>query len=893
MIIVEEPSVRIHLLGNFEVRRGERAILADDWPLKKAALLLKRLALEGRLLKDQAIEFLWPDTDLTSAANNLYKTIHVLRQTLDKTLGKGASSAVFTFEDGILRLAATVWVDVQEFDRLCKTPPSLPPDQRAAALEQALDLYQGDLLPDDRYSDWTLLPREDLFRRQREARLALAAHRREAGDFSSSIAILTPLLAHDPADEAVHRELMVLYAMAGRRHEALRQYQACVEALSSELDVSPSAETVAIYSQVISGDLILPPLSFQPARVPPTSATLELASSTPRPRSYQSKHTQKPRPLFVARERELSRLQSHLHEAVAGEGHVIFITGEAGQGKTSLMSEVAYRAQSDYPELIVTSGACQALAGIADPYLPFRDLMAMLSGDWQRPWLGGEISTEHARRLQAIGLKTTKLIAAYAPDLVDIFVPSAFSSQRSASPGISQRLVFDKIRHLIHALAHHQPLLLLLDDLQWADTASTNLLFYLGRQLVKSAVLIVGAYRPSEVSRTDGSSHPLAAVVQELIRYRGDTLINLDTFSEAEGRYFVDALLDSEPNRLDAAFREAIFRRTKGHPLFTIELLRALQEQGDLAHDKTGMWTAITELDWDILPARVEAVIARRIDRLPQELRQLMAVASIEGENFSVEVLAQVQGVSIRALLHQLSQELDKRYRLVREQGEMRLGERSITRYQFRHNLFQQYLYNQLSAAEQRHLHAEIAAALEQIAGDNTGDLAVTLAHHYVAAGHPARAIPYLCQAGDDAQRRIALEEAIQFYQSALIHWHGDTGPISGQSPISKAEVLYKLGESLLVVGKSHEAINCFSESGRLFAQDGNHTGMGAVQRLIGRSYWEQGERAKALDHYHQALAILKQEPEGAEMARAISAISHIHMLPTTTTRRSPGESGH
>jgi DNA-binding SARP family transcriptional activator len=117
------------------------------------------------LLKDQAIEFLWPEASLTSGTNNLYNTLHSLRQTLDKILGQGTAEAIFRFEDCVLSLTSSVWVDVQEFERLCDTP-----DRRAADLELALALYQGDLLPDDRYEEWTLLPRQ-AFSNATQARL--------------------------------------------------------------------------------------------------------------------------------------------------------------------------------------------------------------------------------------------------------------------------------------------------------------------------------------------------------------------------------------------------------------------------------------------------------------------------------------------------------------------------------------------------------------------------------------------------------------------------------------------------------------------------------------------------------------------------------------------------
>lgn len=388
--------IRVFLLGKFEVSRAGNRLRPQDWSLRKAAALFQRLAYERRLIKDQAIDFLWPESTMTSGSNNLYRTLHSLRQTLDAFLGLGTAGEVFSFADGILHLMDTVWVDATEFERLCEHVPGELPEQRIAKLNEALALYQGDFLPDERYEEWTLLPREALVRLRREASLSLARHHLDQGDFLVAIGQLSPLLASDPADEQVHRELMRAYALSGRRHEALRQYQACVDALAAELDVPPAPETTALYSQILRSDLTPLPAPLQSPTPPPVD---------------------KPRPLFVARERELGVLQSHLRAAVAGNGRIIFITGEAGRGKTSLMAEFAYRAQAEHPGLVVAAGACQALTGIADPYLPFRDLVAMLCGDWQRPWLGSDISPSHVRRLQAIAPQTAQAIAAHASDL--------------------------------------------------------------------------------------------------------------------------------------------------------------------------------------------------------------------------------------------------------------------------------------------------------------------------------------------------------------------------------------------------------------------------------------------------------------------------------------------
>ena len=168
----------------------------------------------------------------------------------------------------------------------------------------------------------------------------------------------------------------------------------------------------------------------------------------------------------------------------------------------------------------------------------------------------------------------------------------------------------------------------------------------------------------------DTGQHPLQPVVQELQRLFGDIMVDL---SLAERRSFVDAYLESEPNRFGAGFQEMLYRQTGGHPLFTVELMRGLEEQAALVRDPDGYWVEGPGLDWQTLPARVEAVIASRIDRLPRPLLAALRVASVEGEVFTAEVVARVRRTDDQELLDSLSGELDRRHRLVRAQGIQRM----------------------------------------------------------------------------------------------------------------------------------------------------------------------------------------------------------------------------
>jgi DNA-binding SARP family transcriptional activator len=297
-------QVRVYLLGKFEVARETRVLKSQDWPRRKASALFQRLAFERRILKDQAIEFLWPERDLTSGANNLYRLLYSIRQTLDKHVGEGSSGEIFSYEDGIMMLKDSVWVDAREFERLCRILPEENLGQRFERFTEALSLYQGDFLPDESYEEWTALHRSNLIRLHREVSLALANRRLEQGDLSGASGLLTRLLSKDPADEKAHRQLMRLYALAGRRQEALRQYQICLEVLETELGVEPDAETSALYLQIQKGQY-------------PAQQKLS-ASDLPDPgqKTYTQPLTpvsyapalQVERPYFIGREKELQTL---------------------------------------------------------------------------------------------------------------------------------------------------------------------------------------------------------------------------------------------------------------------------------------------------------------------------------------------------------------------------------------------------------------------------------------------------------------------------------------------------------------------------------------------------------------------------------------------------------
>jgi tetratricopeptide (TPR) repeat protein/transcriptional regulator with XRE-family HTH domain len=500
---------------------------------------------------------------------------------------------------------------------------------------------------------------------------------------------------------------------------------------------------------------------------------------------------------LVAREGELARLETHLSTALTGKGGIVFVTGEAGSGKTFLAQEFARQAQEKYPHLVVANGNCNAHTGVGDPYLPFREVLELLTGEIETRWVAGLMSQTYAQRLWDMVPHAVQALTDVGSELVDRFVSGSALVARAeaASPGTSGPLaqlkslvarhrasqspahlqqsdLFAQYTRVLQTLARQKPLLLIVDDLQWADVGSIGLLFHLARRLEGHRILVVGLYRPSDIrlgrfSTNSGEPerHPLEPVINELQGQFGNIQIVLD---QAEGKQFVEAFLDTEPNRLGAGFREALFRQTGGHALFTVEMLRGLQARGDLVQDEQGQWTEGVILDWQTLPARVEGVIKERINRLPMKLQEVLKVASVEGEVFTADVVARVQGLDERQMINQLGSVLDRQQRLIRMQGTQQLGTKQVSHYRFRHILFQQFLYESLAEAERVYLHRAIGNELERLHGEQADSIAPQLARHFALAGDHQRALGYATRAGDMAAAAHAYVEAVSHYSQAL-----------------------------------------------------------------------------------------------------------------------------
>ncbi len=578
---------------------------------------------------------------------------------------------------------------------------------------------------------------------------------------------------------------------------------------------------------------------------------------------------------FLAREAELTRLDAALRSAMSGRGTVILLAGDAGQGKTSLMMALASRALAAFPTLLAVSGTCNAYTGRGDAFAPFREALRQLTGE--APPSTDAPAYDAALRIRLAGFapRVAAALLQRGPNLLDTFVPArlvrepvdAGGGPAPASPGASAVLDLGTAAGTNAALraeavavlarvTGEAPLLLLLDDLQWADPSSLELLLQLARLAPRLKLLVVGAFRPegTHPDESTGAS-PLGRAVRELERLFGDPVVDL---GRADARAFLEAWIDAEPNALGPAFRDALWRQTGGQPLFTIELLRSMQARGDLVRDGKGRWVEGPDLRWDAVPGRVAGALGERFSRLDDAAARVLRVAAIEGEVFTAELVARVLDRAPMDVARILDEEIDRTHRLVAALDVRRTADgQRVSRYRFRHNLIQRYVLDQIGPSERSYLHEAVAEASVALLGGEADPLAV--AYHFAEAQAPGAAAPYQRMAGDRARRSGAVSEAIAAYRQAAEHWPQADEP-------GRAALLRDLGQCYAVRGDQGEAVQVLEEAQATFERLGDAAGAAAARsQIVDVEFFQRPEHGPAVEGYEKTLAVLESAPETAE----------------------------
>lgn len=319
-------DLNIQLLGGFSVAMGGETLLAAQWKLRRAQNLVKLLALtpNHRLHKEQVIELLWPGADFDAATNNLHQTMYIARRTLE-TIG----AASLFLENGFLSLipgdGGALTTDVEQFEAAAGRAKK---GQSPEHYQAAVDLYTGELLPDDRYEEWTMQPREKLRQGFLDLLLELARLYELQGEYTRAIDTLQRLVAADRTFEEAHAGLMRMYAISGQRQQALRQYQILQEALQVEIDTGPSESTIQLYETIQSGRLATRGVATVPEETSPPDVP---------PPNHKLHNLPFRVSTFIGREKEIDEVLAMLRET-----RLLTVTGAGGVGKTSLAVQVGF-----------------------------------------------------------------------------------------------------------------------------------------------------------------------------------------------------------------------------------------------------------------------------------------------------------------------------------------------------------------------------------------------------------------------------------------------------------------------------------------------------------------------------------------------------------------------
>lgn len=735
----------ITLFGGFLVELDGKPL--TSFGTDKHRALLAYLALEsGRPHRREVLAILlWSEHPETAARNNLRQALYQLRRLIPLE-SESVPHLLITPYQVQFNPASDFWLDVNEFNNRISACLSHHPSGLnlcvgcLQSLQRAIELYQGELLAGltlphyVQFTEWQVINQEH-FHRQALVALALQADYYEANlAYDQLIACTQREIELEPWRESAYRRQMWALAMTGQREQALLRYKILEDIIHDELGISPSDRIRRLFEQIRDGNL--PCQDGMQDRLVASAGSIDhspLLSATP----------------FVGRHSELAQLNCYLRDALACRGRVAFISGEAGSGKTALMNEFACQAMQAYGDLLVASGTCSAYCGLGDAFQPFREILETLGGIAPVPGAETGNSREFAIRMRNArpallqilyearqSAAATLLPAYYLPERLRETIGSKtdltsrlealaalLDSTQSATTRLNSSIasetsffmgtdLYDQVVRLLHAISHRFPILILLDNLQWLDNASASLFFHLGSHLSGGRILLLGGYRPEDLVTAQGlRRNPLATILNEFQRRFGEAPIDLAC---SDGRAFLHAYLDSQPNHFDQGFCENLYRHTHGNALYTIELLDAMHARGEVVQDHTGHWIPRSSIDWELLPVRVEAVITERLDRLNYANLSLLKAASMQGEVFDVGVLAQVVGASEEEVIASLSGPLFKQHRLVSPFGLTEKAGNCRSHYQFHCLLLQKYLYQSLDEVERKRLQHATVKALEK-----------------------------------------------------------------------------------------------------------------------------------------------------------------------------------
>jgi len=571
---------------------------------------------------------------------------------------------------------------------------------------------------------------------------------------------------------------------------------------------------------------------------------------------------------LVGRETEVAYLKKLLDDALLGKGHIVFIAGEAGIGKTRVVEELVSYAQ-DMGVLFI-QGRCLYREG-TDPYLPFTDALregserlSALDDEGEAMPLTFSTGLGAPKDLGPMGVAALEEgagEAAGAPSRVEDLA----GELRRIDIGRERDRMYETVSSMLLEMARRRPILLFLDDLHWADNGTLQLLGYVVRSIRGARVLIVAAFRPEEVAPVRGQPHPLTEAMGRIGREGISVSLTLKRLDLRETRHLLSIML----NRTDfpEGFVETVFRQTEGNPYYLEEVMKSLSDQG-IINPKDSQWHQKVDVTSISIPSSVRAVITQRIARLEPAAARTLQNAAVLGQEFDFDVLCAISDLSEDDLVEALERLIHAG--LIFEDT---AGERE--RYRFSYTMIREVAYGNLSRTKRRLLHRKAAEAIEKVHRGNLDEVIFPLAYHFSSAGDLPKSASYFAEAGRKALKSFAPDEAIRYFRRSLEAL--EKLEATPRHLRMEEEVLVSLGNVLYTTGEWNEALEDFSEVIKLGEETGND-GLRALSYLrLGEVGEKRAEWAQAAENLTRALEIYERIKDVSGQANVHRALMTMH----------------
>jgi len=521
-------------------------------------------------------------------------------------------------------------------------------------------------------------------------------------------------------------------------------------------------------------------------------------------------------PVLIGRNAELGQLESLVRECLGGRGRTALVSGEAGVGKSAAIRDFVQRARG--LGVRAFTGECTEIDA-RRPFGPFMDI------------------ARAANRLSSLPVAP--------PD--------------AAAAGADRYRLHSFFTSLLADLSSERPIIIVIEDLHWADEASLELFPHLARKLRGAALLLVGTYRSDELHRR----HPLRPVLAELGRGRLAVNIPLRRLTEDEVADFL-----REAMRLDRAptpeFRRAIFETCEGNPLFIEEVLRALAERGDVEY-REGSWRRTKEVADIVIPDTLRDAILERFTTLPEETQNVLRYAAVIGQDFDFDLLLRVTGSEDADLVGALRASINAQ--LLVEIAD----EEGADRYSFRHALTRESVLLDLLKHERRRVHAIVGQAIESRAGTSVATHAEELAYHFDEAGDRERAFRYHDLAARESYGLFAFARAAGHLERAV--------ELAGNDEPALGDLQLRLAYAADLGAMPRRALRAAEEARRWFEEAGDTRGAGLALTRVANYRWFLGETRVARSAAEDAVRLLKPLGKSQELAGAYAQVAKLAYL--------------